>query len=285
MKYLVLGAGGMAGHMITIYLKEQGEEVVGVARRPLPFCETIIMDVTKFVDLKFLIYDREYDIVINCVGILNKNADSCPDRAVLLNAYLPHYLAAITKNTKTKIIHMSTDCVFSGKKGHYTEISVPDGETVYDKSKALGELIDHKNLTFRNSIIGPDINYDGIGLFNWFMKQKNDIYGYEKSIWTGVTTLVLAKAIHKASYSNLIGLYNLVNNQTINKFELVKLFIKYSNNCLELHKVDGIICDKSLQCTRRDFDFVIPSYEKMIKDMMEWISQHQDIYQHYNKQE
>ena len=278
MKYLVLGASGMAGHLITIYLKEQGEEVEGLATKNLDYVKTHVLDATKFDELEKLIVNGNYDIIINCIGILNKAADDNKCNAILLNSYLPHFLAKITKELKTRIIHMSTDCVFSGKKGHYTENDIPDGETYYDRTKALGELNDDKNLTFRNSIIGPDINKNGIGLFNWFMKQNGEINGYDKAIWTGVTTLTLAKAMHKASYEGLTGLYNLVNNQIITKYELLNLFNKYSNKCLTINKVDGVSLDKSLYRTRNDFSFAVPSYEEQIKDMFEWINKHRDIY-------
>lgn len=281
MKYLVLGAGGMAGHLISHYLLEQGEEVEALERRKLSFCKTYVIDATHFDEVKEIIESNDYDIIINCIGLLNQNAEDNIDLAILLNSYLPHFLAKVTKNMKTRIIHMSTDCVFSGKKGQYTETDNADGETYYDKTKALGELKDDKNLTFRNSIVGPDINENGIGLFNWFMKQDGEINGFEKSIWTGVTTLTLAKAMHKASYSGLSGLYNLVNNQTISKYELVKLFNKYTNKELTINKVDGIVQDKSLYRTRNDFDFVVPSYEIQVKEMCEWIESHKSLYPQY----
>lgn len=283
MKYLVLGAGGMAGHIITHYLKEQGEEVEGLERRELSYCKTYNMDATQFNKLEQIIKENNYDVIINCIGLLNQNAEDNVDLAILLNSYLPHFLSKVTKNMKTKVIQMSTDCVFSGKKGHYTENDFPDGETYYDRTKALGELNDEKNLTFRNSIIGPDINENGIGLFNWFMKQDGEINGFEKSIWTGVTTLTLAKAMHKASYENLTGLYNLVNNEIISKYGLVNLFNKYSKKGLTIHKVDGIIHDKSLYRTRNDFSFDVPSYEQQIKEMFEWINSHKELYPHYFK--
>src|SRR5699024_5151046 len=137
----------------------------------------------------------EYDAIINAVGILNKDAEENKSHAVLLNSYLPHYISNLTKDMNTKVIHMSTDCVFSGKVGSYKEDSLRDGQTFYDRSKALGELENDKDLTFRNSIIGPDMNKNGIGLFNWFMKQNGYIKGFNKAIWTGVTTLTLAKAM------------------------------------------------------------------------------------------
>lgn len=283
MRYLILGAGGMAGHMIVHYLKEQGEVVEGLEMRDLSYCKTYVMDATNFDDLNALIGNGNYDIVINCIGLLNQVAENNIDKAILLNSYLPHFLVKVTKDMKTKIIHMSTDCVFSGKRGHYTERDNPDGETYYDKTKALGELNDKKNLTFRNSIIGPDINENGIGLFNWFMKQDGEINGFEKSLWTGVTTLTLAKAMHKASYENLTGLYNLVNNKVTNKYALLILFNKYTCKGLKINKVDGIKHDKSLYGTRNDFDFIVPSYEEQIKEMIEWIDNHKNLYMHYFK--
>lgn len=283
MKYLVLGAGGMAGHIITNYLIEQGEVVEGLEMRKLDYCKTHVLDVTHFEQLEELVLNNDYDCIINCIGILNQAADNHKDLAILLNSYLPHFLVKITKDFKTKVIQMSTDCVFSGKRGHYTESDNPDGETYYDKTKALGEINDDKNLTFRNSIIGPDINENGIGLFNWFMKQSGEINGFEKSLWAGVTTLTLAKAMHKASYCNLTGLYNLVNNEVTNKYELVCLFNKYMNKVLKINKVDGIVHDKSLYRTRNDFEYIVPSYEQQIKEMSEWIYNHKELYKQYFK--
>lgn len=281
MKYLVLGAGGMAGHLIAQYLLEQGQAVEGVARRKLSFCTTHILDVTNFKALEALINSGDYDVVINCVGLLNMAAENEPDSAILINAYLPHFLARVTRNCKTRIFHMSTDCVFSGKTGNYTERDFTDGETYYARSKALGELNDQKNLTFRNSIIGPDLNENGIGLFNWFMKQSGAISGYEKSLWTGVTTLTLAKAMYAASQSNLTGLYNLVNNRVINKYQLLSLFNDATMKKLTITPVPGIDHDKSLVCTRTDFDFVIPSYEEQVYEIVQWIKEHKALYPHY----
>ena len=281
MKYLVLGAGGMAGHIITNYLIEQGEEVEGLEIRNLSYCKTHIMNATHFDDLKALIHVGKYDYIINCIGLLNQACDEYLGLAILLNSYLPHFLVEITKEISTRVIQMSTDCVFSGKRGHYTELDNPDGETFYDKTKALGEINDNKNLTFRNSIIGPDTNKDGIGLFNWFMKQNGKINGFEKSLWTGVTTLTLAKAMHKASYDNLTGLYNLVNNEVTNKYQLCNMFNKYMDKGLTVNKVDGINHDKSLYRTRNDFDFIVPTYEQQIHEMSEWINSHKELYPHY----
>ena len=177
---------------------------------------------------------------------------------------------------------MSTDCVFSGKVGNYTEDSFYDGQTFYDRTKALGEIKDEKNLTFRNSIIGPDINSEGIGLFNWFMKQEDSINGFTGAVWTGVTTLTLAQAMESAVKQNLSGLYNLVNNKTITKFELLKLFNRYFKEDKTLIiPTDTIQLNKSLFCTRKDFKFIVPDYEQMIIEMKNWIFTHKELYPHY----
>ena len=206
-------------------------------------------------ELKELILSSTYDAVINCVGILNENAERNKSKAVKINSYLPHILSDITRETKTKIIQMSTDCVFSGGKGGYLESDIKDGDTFYDRSKALGEIINDKDLTFRNSIIGPDLNVNGIGLFNWFMKQVGTMKGYEKAIWNGVTTLTLAKAMEVALKENLTGLYHLVGSP-INKFELLNLFNGiFKNNEITINPDNQVSIDKSLVNTRNDFNF------------------------------
>lgn len=284
MKILVLGASGMAGHLITLYFKEQGYDVTGFSRRPISYCKNVNGDALSKDDLVKALQSDSYDVVINCIGILNQFAEDNKGDAVFLNAYLPHFVADFLRGTKTKLIHMSTDCVFAGNTGPYYENSLQDGRIFYDRSKALGEICDDKNLTFRNSIIGPDINEKGIGLFNWFMKQTGTIGGYTGAIWTGVTTLTLAKAMEAAIKENLVGLYNLVNNESINKFELLKLFNQYfKDNNIDIQPNEKLQLDKSLRCTRSDFKFVVPSYEQQIKEMKDWVYSHKDFYPHYFK--
>lgn len=284
MKILVLGGTGMAGHTISIYFKEAGHDVTAFSRSKVDYCKNINGDITDFENLKKIINEGQYDAIINAIGILNQDAEDHKSNAVLLNSYLPHFLSETTKEMKTRVIHMSTDCVFSGKTGGYSETSFRDGETFYDRSKALGELENSKDLTFRNSIIGPDMSERGIGLFNWFMKQEGQINGFTKAIWTGVTTLTLAKAMEQALKENLTGLYNLVNNETISKYELLKLFNKYmKDGQIEILPSDKLSLDKSLVNNRTDFSFKVPSYEIMAVEMKEWIDNHKDFYPHYFK--
>lgn len=282
MKILVLGAAGMAGHIISIYLSEKGHDVTGYTTRPISFCKFIVGNAEDTWALKKILLEYNYDAVINCIGLLNQFADCNPSSAIFINSYLPHFIVEVLKDTPTRFVQMSTDCVFAGNTGPYYEDSLQDGRTFYDRTKALGEVNDGKNLTFRNSIIGPDIKENGIGLFNWFMKQSGTVNGFIGAIWTGVTTLTLAKAMEKALEVNLTGLYNLVNNESINKYELLKLFNKYfRNDELTILPSDKLKLDKTLKCTRSDFDFVVPSYEQMIIEMKEWVNTHKELYPNY----
>lgn len=285
MKILVLGSNGMAGHLISLYFQERNYDVTGFARQQSPFlAHSIIGDASDIDSLKKYINEGEYDAVINCIGLLNQFAEENKAMAVLLNGYLPHYLAEITKNMKTRIIHMSTDCVFAGNDGPYFEDSLPNGTSFYDRSKAIGEIRTSKDLTFRNSIVGPDMKSTGIGLFNWFMKQKGPVGGYTGAIWTGVTTYTLAKAMEQALKENLTGLYNLVNNESISKYHLLQLFNKYfRDNKINIYPSEKIQLDKSLRKKRDDFSFVVPAYEQQIAEMAEWCDKYKDLYPHYFK--
>ena len=284
MKILVLGSTGMAGHIITLYFKQQGYEVTAYSRMPFLHCKNIIGNVIETEEFKKMLLSEHYDVVINCIGLLNQVADNNPAMAIYLNSYLPHLLADVLKDRKTKLIHMSTDCVFAGNTGPYYEDSFCDGKTFYDRTKALGEVRDDKNLTFRNSIIGPDINEKGIGLFNWFMKQSGTIKGYSGALWTGVTTLTLAKAMEQAINEDLCGLYNLVNNKSISKYDLLCLFNKhFRTNELTIKKDEKLQINKSLRHNRNDFSFEVPSYEQMIIEMKGWIDIHASLYPNYNK--
>jgi dTDP-4-dehydrorhamnose reductase len=172
MHFFVIGCNGMAGHMISIYLKENRHSVMGFARKDQGHLPCIVGDVYDTKLLSSVVSSSNFDYIINCIGLLNTDAEKNKADAVYLNAYFPHFLTELTKKTKTRVIHISTDCVFSGKKGSYKVDDFRDGETFYDRSKALGEIDDSKNITLRNSIIGPDINSNGIGLLNWFFKAK-----------------------------------------------------------------------------------------------------------------
>ena len=279
MKFLILGSTGMAGHLITAYLRERGHEVSGLARRKISPHVDIILDVTRQRELAEIIRGGDFDCVVNCVGILNRDADEHKTLAVKINSELPHFLGETTGDLPTKIIQLSTDCVFSGARGGYREDDFPDGKTFYDRTKALGELVDGKNVTFRNSIIGGDIERDGIGLLNWFLQRTGAVNGYTKSVWSGVTTLFLAQAVERAAVENLRGLYQLTNNTPITKHELLKLFAKVFDKDIKISPVDGVAADKTLLNTKT-FGLA-PPYEKMLADLRDWMILHKNFYPHY----
>lgn len=282
MRFLILGCNGMAGHMISLYLKEQGHDVLGFDRRESKLVKSVTGDAMDAAFIRELVGKNQFDTVINCIGLLNQFAENNKAGAAYLNAYFPHYLAELTDGTDTQVIHMSTDCVFSGKRGQYTEDDLPDGATFYDRSKALGELEDEKNITLRNSIVGPDINPKGIGLLNWFMQQHGEVTGYTGAMWTGQTTLQLAKTMEIAAKEKAHGLFNTVPDSSISKCDLLKLFNKYLRNGeVTILPVDKMAADKSLKRTRWEFGYAIPDYEKMIADLAVWMRDHQDLYPHY----
>lgn len=282
MRFLVLGCNGMAGHIISIYLQEQGHTVLGFDLSQSELVESLAGDAKDEAFIQDLVGVNRYDSIINCIGILNQYAEKDKANAVYLNSFFPHQLAHLTEGTDTQIIHMSTDCVFSGRRGQYTEDDVRDGETFYDRSKALGELNDNKNITLRNSIVGPDISEKGIGLLNWFMQQREKVYGFTSALWTGQTTLQLAKTMEAAAQERASGLYNTVPDDSISKYELLKLFNKYiRQDKITIVPKSEVAVDKSLKRTHWDFSYKIPDYEQMVCELGDWMRNHYKLYPHY----
>jgi dTDP-4-dehydrorhamnose reductase len=276
LKILLLGSAGMAGHVLkNEFLKISDKiDLIDIARTNQYTTPIIKMDITNFVSLGNLVTNSNFDYIINSVGILNKTAEDNPENAILINSYLPHFLEKITRNTKTKIIHFSTDCVFSGKKGSYVEIDFKDGKGFYAQTKALGELVNDKDLTIRTSIIGPDLNSGGIGLFNWFINQNGLVNGFSNAFWSGVTTIQLAKSIIEIIFSNnsITGLVHLTNNEKISKYNLLILIKEvFELKEIEIQELSSYDVDKSLINTRNDIFRNIPTYKEMIFEMHEWI--------------
>jgi dTDP-4-dehydrorhamnose reductase len=274
MKLLVLGGNGMAGHIITQYLSNCSTYTVFSTSRDSTIPNTILLDVRDQGKLEELIDTLKPDVVINCVGILNEQASQNPLSALLVNSLLPHTLAKLMDRYGGRLIHISTDCVFSGIKGDYDENAPMDGQTVYAKTKSLGEVIDSKHLTIRTSIVGPEIRGNGIGLMNWFMQQNGEIKGYVNVFWNGVTTLELAKAIHKMIEQNISGLYHLTAPQKISKYELLELFkIVFQKENVVITPDDTIKSDKTLKNTRNDFKYQVPDYNQMLVELRDWLDQ------------
>ena len=156
-----------------------------------------------------------------------------------------------------------------------------DGKDTYAKTKGLGEVINDKHLTLRTSVVGPELKSDGEELFNWFMSQSVSINGFNKAIWSGVTSIELAKAVKWSIENEITGLYHLTNNQPINKNEILQLFKKYTKKDIDILPVDGECIDKSFIDTRELIDYDIPSYNQMISEMVESIINHRSFYPQY----
>ncbi len=277
--YLILGVTGMAGHVISTYLKSQGHKVIGVSRSIISNFTDIELDVLDSEKLKSILISTNFDYIVNCVGVLNHFAENNKVEAIYLNSYLPHFIESVVKNTNKKLIHISTDCVFSGDRGGYKENDFTDGYTFYAKSKALGELVN--SATLRTSIVGPDLRENGIGLFNWFMTQTA-MSGYECVIWSGITTLQLAKVVELFSDCYKVGIFNIVNNTVINKKNLLDLFNKYiCNDSKLIQSSNNLKSNKSLVNSKCQNNFFIPSYNQMIVEMFHFINSNIGLYPHY----
>lgn len=276
MKVLVLGGNGMAGHVLRMYFTEKGRYSVWFTlRAKTEDRQAIQLDVTDWPSVEKVARFIRPDVVINATGILNKRAEQNIREAIQVNSLFPHQMAQLGKQLGFRFIQISTDCVFSGRKGNYRESETPDGTTVYAKSKSLGEVVDGPHLTIRTSIIGPELR-DGIGLFHWFMQQKGSILGYRKVLWNGVTTLELAKALDWIMQKpELTGLVHLTGPEKISKYQLL-LWLKetFKREEVSIQPYDGIAKDMSLVNTRPDFTYVALPYIQALEEMRDWIRCH-----------
>ena len=284
LKILVLGSTGLIGHQVFNYLlKKEKYELYNISYRKKLNHNTILCDVRnqdEFIEKVKLISP---DVIINCIGILIQGSDLDPKNAIFINAYFPHVLVSLSDELNSKLIHMSTDCVFSGdKEMPYIEKDFKDGRDIYAKSKGLGEIINKNHLTIRTSVVGPELKRDGQELFHWFMSQTVKVNGFTKAIWSGVTTLILAKVVDWAIEYKITGLYHVTNNKTIDKFALLNLMKKYTKKNILIYPFDEKVSNKSFIDTRQELNFEIPTYDEMIKDMIFQAKNEKYLYSHYD---
>lgn len=283
MKILVLGASGMAGHVITTYFREKGYEVTAVAGSMKLDREMEILNVTDNRRLIEFLDSRSFDLVINCIGVLVAASERKKSQAILINAFLPHFLEEYYRNTHTRVFHLSTDCVFSGGEGPYKLEDVPNSQTFYGRAKALGEIKNDKDLTLRMSIIGPEIRPNGVGLFNWFMMQQGEIKGYRKVYWNGITTLELAQRIETIIQHPLYGIHHFSMEQPINKYDLLILFKQIMNKeDITIEASDVKVSNKVLIPSQLAHIDGKKSYQTMLSELAEWMKKHSYFYPHYN---
>jgi dTDP-4-dehydrorhamnose reductase len=265
MRITVLGANGMAGHVVASYLTQQGHDVDAVARDRLDIENPI--SVMAFFDC------LETDFVVNCIGLLVQPCIQRPDRASVINSWFPHYVEYQLKDSRTRLIHLSTDCVFDGATGNYTETDAHTEMNAYGRSKSLGEVDNNKDITFRMSIIGPELK-NGTGLLDWVRKNpSNDLPGWDNAWWNGITTLQLAKCINRYVQNPCIsGIYHVVNNAVnINKYDLLCLINEVYDLGKTIVRTSGPKnVNKILVDTRKEFDFAIPNYRTQLTELRDF---------------
>lgn len=259
---LILGASGMAGHKLLLHLSSNPELSVRGTARTLDGLPSAFLDKARGlldpgIDANDLDCIHRYldknkpDCVINCIGLIKQlPIANQPLAAISINALFPHQLAEACKRIGARLIHISTDCVFSGTKGKYTEKDFSDAEDLYGKTKYLGEVAYPHSTTLRTSIIGHELK-GKYGLVEWFLQQKTKVRGFTRAIYTGFPTVELARIIRDFVIPNkeLSGLYH-VSSQPISKYDLLKLIAARYGKSIGLEPDAAFFCDRSLDSSR-----------------------------------
>lgn len=261
-RIVILGATGMLGNaVLRFFASKTDSEVHGTVRNWNAVSELQKMapnarfvpgvDVESLDSLTRMFAAVQPDIVINCIGIVKQLADaSDPLIALPINALLPHRLARLAQVAGARLVHMSTDCVFSGAKGNYVEDDLPDANDLYGRSKLLGE-VDYPNaITLRTSIIGHELTGNR-SLIDWFLSQTGEVQGYTNAIFSGLPTIEIARIIHDYVIPNpdLHGLYH-VSAAPIDKFELLSLVADTYSKKIAIRPQDDFAIDRSLNSDR-----------------------------------
>lgn len=283
MKVLIVGATGLLGNALFIELaKYKNLTVFGTTRTdegvkflPKDSLNKIIpyTDIENHEGLIRVLAQIKPDVVVNCVGLI-KQVMSKDDtaQAIATNALFPHRLAILCKATNARLIHFSTDCVFSGAKGNYDEIDASDAEDIYGKTKFLGELPYNHCVTVRTSFIGHGLE-NHVELVDWFLDQKDSTKGFTKVIYSGLPTVEHARIIAKYIIPNkhLKGLYH-VSADPITKYDLLKLIAKVYGKKIEIKPFSEIVNDRSLKSDRfrKITGYQPPKWPILIKKMHQY---------------
>lgn len=284
MKVLIIGATGMLGYSLFSNLSECSElDVYGTVRSIAGkeiFFKNYTQKIFKSVDVNNLetissvLEKVSPEIVINCIGLI-KQHDIAKQHveAISVNALLPHKLAQMCEANGARLIHFSTDCVFSGEKGNYLESELADAEDLYGKSKRLGEVDYAPHLTLRTSIIGHELS-SNVSLIDWFLSQSGTIKGYSKAVFSGLPTCVIATILRNkilptfGTGREITGLYHLSMNP-IDKYSLLKLVNSEYNKNIEIENSVDLVIDRSLNSNvlREILDLNVPSWPDLVSIM------------------
>lgn len=282
MRILVFGITGMLGHVVWLKFKEN-HETFGTIRKDLGdlngkcplFADTddhIIdeIDVLSEGALDRALEKSKPEVAINCVGIIKQlRAAKDPVSSISINALFPHILARECVDRGIRLIHISTDCVFSGKKGGYGESSISEADDLYGRTKFLGEVTNNGCLTIRTSMIGRELSGRS-GLLEWFLSQNSRVRGYCKAIFSGLTTYALADIIRSLveEHTAVDGLYH-VSAAPISKYELLNKVKEALGLDIKIIPDESVVVDRSLDSTRfRELTHIhIPTWGEMIEDL------------------
>jgi dTDP-4-dehydrorhamnose reductase len=279
-KVLILGASGMFGSAaLRLFARSEGFSVAGTVRstraaRLLPTeLRSLLIDDIDIEQADSLVRGLELarpDLVVNCIGVVKQLAGADdPLTALPINALLPHRLARLCSLARARLVHVSTDCVFSGIKGGYVETDPTDAQDLYGRSKSLGE-VDYSNaVTLRTSIIGHEL--DGArSLLSWFLAQSGTVRGFTRAVFSGLPTVELARVIrdHIVTHPELRGVYH-VSADPINKYDLLRLVAEVYAKSIEITPFDEIVIDRSLDSTRfrSATGYAPPSWPDLIREM------------------
>ena len=279
MKILILGGDGMLGHQLLNSFKEKFDVKVTLRKKINEYTHYEIftrdnsfddVDVRDFEKLANVIGYFKPNVLINAVGIVKQRKDSKEIIPSLeINALLPHKLSIECAKYNTRVVHISTDCVFSGKTGMYEDHSFADADDIYGRTKYLGELSLDNCLTLRTSIIGRELSRH-TSLLDWFLTQNGPIKGFENAIFSGFTTIELARIIEMmiVKYPEASGTYN-VSSEPINKYDLLKLISEVLNHNIEIIADKEFFCNRSLssELFRKSFNYAPPSWLSMISEL------------------
>jgi len=278
-RILILGGDGMLGHQLLKHLQPR-HEVKVTLRQDLSVYSALGLfrtenaydgiDIRSFDRLVEVMADFRPEAVINAVGIVKQRADAKESIPSLeINALLPHRLAVLCKGVGARLIHLSTDCVFSGEKGNYLENDPSDAKDLYGKTKFLGEVHEANCLTLRTSIIGRELSRH-TSLLDWFLAQTGTVKGFIKAIYTGFTTLEMSRIIERMliEFPEAHGVYQ-VSSEPINKYELLLLFRAKLGHQVEIVPDSVFCCDRSLDSARfrNEFGYTPPTWLDMIEEL------------------
>ncbi len=288
MSVLILGATGMLGSSLLRFFAHKGIETHATARSrdglerwfppKLKKRFHTPVDANDLGSVFRVLNDLRPDIVINCIGVIKQlGAAKDPLQCISVNALFPHRLAKECERVSARLIHISTDCVFSGKQGMYTEDNFPDCDDLYGRSKLLGEVNCPGTVTLRTSIIGHELN-TSFSLISWFLQQDGSVHGYSNAIFSGFPAIEIARIIAELVIPNLelTGLYHL-SSEPISKYNLLRLVAKEYEKVIKIVPYDEFVCDRSLDSSRfrQATGYSSPSWPELVAMMhAEWVGRY-----------